>query len=502
MISPMEKSLESPSTTTSPSGWKIKIRPQSDTTSSHIPATPPMESDGAFNQKLDLWAQTTTFQNMATHICHDVQKDMNRRRQNRPSPNNTPIKPINDNSTTRQYSLSDLDSFIFEKSSILGEKEYQAWVQSSKDTHHPHQWLKLASLFHIHPKTAHQRSLLFPATLEAARMDRQVSTEVNRKQLENYLDIRRSQNRTYAENAVAEGVKLYEDKMIKEALDYYKRGLDMDPQYAEGWYRVAESLLQQKRTDDAITQLKRAIRIDPTHENAKSLLCTLENTTKYTNDKKRSSKEILAKSTTAKESHSSTDRKHSRKEEEEHSSRHNKDDSERRHRPTKRRRRSSSPVERKRVRKVISPSRENADHNDLTPSSSSSPTPKSPRITDDHASKTTKERHGSRHRHRDDRHSYRHSDSSSRSDRHRHSHHKSSSSSARHKDDKNESSSHRSRKHHRSSSRDRSSRDRSSRHRHERHHKERSSRKTNDKRDDEDIRSKSHRTTSRKTDAH
>lgn len=39
---------------------------------------------------------------------------------------------------------------------------------------------------------------------------------------------------------VAEGVKLYNAKNIQEAQEFYKRALDMDPQYAEGWYRVAE----------------------------------------------------------------------------------------------------------------------------------------------------------------------------------------------------------------------------------------------------------------------
>lgn len=40
--------------------------------------------------------------------------------------------------------------------------------------------------------------------------------------------------------SVAEGVKLVKQNRIKEAMEYYKRALDMDPKYAEGWFHVAE----------------------------------------------------------------------------------------------------------------------------------------------------------------------------------------------------------------------------------------------------------------------
>ena len=39
---------------------------------------------------------------------------------------------------------------------------------------------------------------------------------------------------------VAEGVKLIKQNRIKEAMEHYKRALDMDPKYAEGWFHVAE----------------------------------------------------------------------------------------------------------------------------------------------------------------------------------------------------------------------------------------------------------------------
>lgn len=41
-------------------------------------------------------------------------------------------------------------------------------------------------------------------------------------------------------SSVAEGVKLIKQNRIKEAMDFYKRALDMDPKYADGWFHVAE----------------------------------------------------------------------------------------------------------------------------------------------------------------------------------------------------------------------------------------------------------------------
>ncbi|KAI9307851.1 hypothetical protein BJ944DRAFT_237517 [Cunninghamella echinulata] len=303
--------LKSPTKLTS--GWKIKIKSNaSSTQQQHIPALPIVESDSAFNQRIDQWSKTPNFISMFNHLQKDVQKDMDRRRQqqqhrvdhldkntrmdlkkensnnnNTTSTSTSTTNNIQHNGQKINNNNNNINPFVFEKPSILSKNEYEAWFYSKNDSiHHPHQWLKLASLFHIHPKTAYQRSLLQSNCLSAAQKDRQVTKEINEKQLENYLDLRQAQNRKYAQDAVNEGIKLYEQQKNKEALDFYKRALDMDPQYADGWYHVAQSLLQEKRTNDAILQLKRALKIEPNHEKAKTLLCTLENTTTYRDDKK------------------------------------------------------------------------------------------------------------------------------------------------------------------------------------------------------------------------
>jgi tetratricopeptide (TPR) repeat protein len=40
--------------------------------------------------------------------------------------------------------------------------------------------------------------------------------------------------------SVAEGVKLYNENQFKDALDYYKRAVNMDPKCAEAWYRASQ----------------------------------------------------------------------------------------------------------------------------------------------------------------------------------------------------------------------------------------------------------------------
>lgn len=40
---------------------------------------------------------------------------------------------------------------------------------------------------------------------------------------------------------VAEGIKLIKVNKVKEAMEHYKRALDMDPKYADGWFHVAEA---------------------------------------------------------------------------------------------------------------------------------------------------------------------------------------------------------------------------------------------------------------------
>ena len=46
--------------------------------------------------------------------------------------------------------------------------------------------------------------------------------------------------KTYIFYRVSEGIKLKDQNRLREAMEHYKRALDMDPKYAEGWFRVAE----------------------------------------------------------------------------------------------------------------------------------------------------------------------------------------------------------------------------------------------------------------------
>lgn len=229
----MENNETSTSVNKLTSGWKIKIKSHSSATQQqqHIPAIPIVESDNAFNQRIDQWAKTPNFINIFTRLQQEVQTDIDRRQKQRINQhdkttiattttdshyNKKKEDNTNNNSDTTSTSSNDkqhnndsnnnnnnnIQPFIFEKPSTLSKNDYEAWFYSKNDSlHHPHQWLKLASLFHIHSKTANQSSLLSSACLNASQIDRQLTKENNEKQLESYLELRQAQNRKYAQDA-------------------------------------------------------------------------------------------------------------------------------------------------------------------------------------------------------------------------------------------------------------------------------------------------------------
>ncbi|CAO3690037.1 unnamed protein product [Umbelopsis ramanniana] len=149
----------------------------------------------------------------------------------------------------------------------------------------PHQYLYWASLFDVHPMMAKARSLLGDVTQDAWRRSMVKSGVAGEevkpaRELENYLVLRQMQNEAYAKSAVAEGVKLYNENQFKDALDYYKRAVNMDPKCAEAWYRASQVFLQRKNNEEAIKNLERAIRLQPDYTDAQTLLQSLQNSKK------------------------------------------------------------------------------------------------------------------------------------------------------------------------------------------------------------------------------
>ena len=53
--------------------------------------------------------------------------------------------------------------------------------------------------------------------------------------------------------SVAEGIKFTKQNRVKEAMEFYKRSLEMDPKYPEGWFHLAERYMFTRRIKNKIT---------------------------------------------------------------------------------------------------------------------------------------------------------------------------------------------------------------------------------------------------------
>lgn len=92
---------------------------------------------------------------------------------------------------------------LFEKLNTLTPNEQNAWLANTTDNAllvNPHQWLKLASLFNVNSKVARQQTFLNIAGAEGVLNDRSITKE-DVKPLENFLELRDTQNRNYARDA-------------------------------------------------------------------------------------------------------------------------------------------------------------------------------------------------------------------------------------------------------------------------------------------------------------
>ncbi|KAI8064212.1 hypothetical protein BC940DRAFT_306439 [Gongronella butleri] len=218
MIDGTDPSLTAAAAAPSPRRWIIKKASKPSGGSPTTPTSPAVvvdtETDDSFDQKVELWARKRFSKRLAYHLCQDVHKDMQRRKQAQQgqqgqqlhqeqqqqqqevlsSVNTTP-----DQQPDKQNTLFDLRAFDFQSPKQLAGRDYDMWIDHAhRDMHQPHQWLRLASLFHIHPKSQHQRSILDGPLRIASQIDRNVSRKVNDTPLEHYLALRQTQNRAYA----------------------------------------------------------------------------------------------------------------------------------------------------------------------------------------------------------------------------------------------------------------------------------------------------------------
>ncbi|KAI9486406.1 MAG: hypothetical protein EXX96DRAFT_41925 [Benjaminiella poitrasii] len=252
-----------------------------------------VESSNAFENRIDMFLEKESVQNSVERIKKGAAIDLNRRKAERKArKEKEEHHPANSENATGENTRVVVDNEhleednndspksatpLFEKLNVLSSTEHTAWLANIHDDAllmNPHQWLRLASLFNVNSKVSRQQSLLRIDDLDEVLNDRSID-ENDVGPLENYMELRDIQNRNYARDAVAEGVRLIKLNRVKEAMEFYKRALDMDPKYAEVWFHVAEGLVHQKKLTEAAEHLERALKLDPDHEGAKALLANI-----------------------------------------------------------------------------------------------------------------------------------------------------------------------------------------------------------------------------------
>ncbi|KXS13917.1 hypothetical protein M427DRAFT_58171 [Gonapodya prolifera JEL478] len=98
---------------------------------------------------------------------------------------------------------------------------------------------------------------------------------------EDYLSLRRRQNRTWAEETTAQGSRLVKQKENDKAIRVFNHAIDIDPDYADAFVGRGCAYANTKRYRDAIDDFKRALAIDPAHSNAKLYLDETRNRSGY-----------------------------------------------------------------------------------------------------------------------------------------------------------------------------------------------------------------------------
>jgi len=75
---------------------------------------------------------------------------------------------------------------------------------------------------------------------------------------------------TLSEESAIELVKkgniLYNEGKVEEALDCYKRALEIEPNYVYGWYSRGLTLLSCKRYEECLYCFEKVVELNPSHE--------------------------------------------------------------------------------------------------------------------------------------------------------------------------------------------------------------------------------------------
>jgi Flp pilus assembly protein TadD len=68
------------------------------------------------------------------------------------------------------------------------------------------------------------------------------------------------------------GLQLHRHHRVAEAELYYRRAVELDPEFKEAWINLGLAVLAQQRPEEALVYEREALRLDPDHADAHNTL--------------------------------------------------------------------------------------------------------------------------------------------------------------------------------------------------------------------------------------
>lgn len=87
-----------------------------------------------------------------------------------------------------------------------------------------------------------------------------------------YVQLRKEQNRKWADESVARGVSLAKVGRVNEALSAYRHAIDLDPTHADAYVARGAAMANAERYLEAIADLEAGLHCQPDHPNAQKYL--------------------------------------------------------------------------------------------------------------------------------------------------------------------------------------------------------------------------------------
>lgn len=103
-----------------------------------------------------------------------------------------------------------------------------------------------------------------------------------RPQMRGYMELRRLQNTSWAQDSVRKGVQHASDRNYALAIKCYQNAINLDPKNADAHVALGAAFANTSKYQQALKELETALDIDPTHVNAKRYLEATRNKVRET----------------------------------------------------------------------------------------------------------------------------------------------------------------------------------------------------------------------------